>query len=117
MPRYRCSRCHPACVCWPHDLSDKELNEESGFPALVGYLRGDVLAGSERLQRRSVALDLVSVAEHLRLALQSELSALVKPGRHTAVDRRAGGREGTGRRVAAAIRPVAGHAQRWRERL
>lgn len=60
-------------------LQDSELNDESGFPPLVAYLRTEILGQSERLQQRSVALDLLSVTDHLRLALQSELSALQDP--------------------------------------
>ncbi|MCU1638944.1 MAG: Isoniazid-inducible protein iniA [Microbacteriaceae bacterium] len=60
-------------------LQDSELNAESGFPALVAYLRTDILGQTERLQRRSVAQDLLSSTEHLRLALQSELSSLTDP--------------------------------------
>jgi hypothetical protein len=60
-------------------LNDAELNEESGFPALVSYLRKEIVGKAERLQRRSVAQDLLSTAEHLRLSLQAELSALENP--------------------------------------
>ncbi|MHA7264203.1 dynamin family protein [Arthrobacter sp. TMN-37] len=60
-------------------LKDSELNAESGFPALVAYLRSNILGSAESLQRRSVAQDLLSVTEHLRLSLQSELSALEDP--------------------------------------
>ena len=60
-------------------LQDTELNTESGFPALISYLRRDVLGRAEQLQRRSVAQDLLSASEHLRLSLQSELSALQDP--------------------------------------
>ncbi len=60
-------------------LRDSELNAESGFPELVAYLRNNILAQSERLQRRSVAQDLVSATDHLRLSLRSELSALENP--------------------------------------
>ncbi|WP_210505854.1 dynamin family protein [Naasia sp. SYSU D00057] len=60
-------------------LSDRELNAESGFPELVTYLRSEVLGHAEALQRRAVAHDLVSVTEHLSLALQTELSALLHP--------------------------------------
>ncbi|MEX1078310.1 MAG: dynamin family protein [Homoserinimonas sp.] len=60
-------------------LGDNELNAESGIPALVAYLRTEILGKGERLQRRSVAVDLVSVSEHLRLSLQSELNALEDP--------------------------------------
>ena len=60
-------------------LNDAELNEESGFPALVSYLRKEIVGKAERLQRRSVAQDLLSTAEHLRLSLQTELNALENP--------------------------------------
>lgn len=59
--------------------NDAELNDESGFPDLIAYLRRDILGRAALLQRRSVAHDLASVAEHLRLALQSELTALEDP--------------------------------------
>ncbi|MGJ3189326.1 dynamin family protein [Paenarthrobacter sp. FR1] len=60
-------------------LQDTELNEESGFPALIGYLRNTVVGGAARIQRRSVGHDILSVTEHLSLALQSELGALENP--------------------------------------
>jgi hypothetical protein len=60
-------------------LHDTQLNDESGFPALVAYLRSEILGQSERLQKRSVALDLLSITDHLRLSLQSEISALLDP--------------------------------------
>ncbi|TRW45087.1 dynamin family protein [Georgenia yuyongxinii] len=57
----------------------QELNEESGFPELISYLRREIVGQAERLQRRSVAQDLRSTAEHLRLSLSSELAALENP--------------------------------------
>ncbi|MCU1544901.1 MAG: Isoniazid-inducible protein iniA, partial [Homoserinimonas sp.] len=60
-------------------LQDSELNAESGFPPLIAYLRTQIVGEVEQLQHRSVAHDLLSVAEHLSLSLQSELSALVNP--------------------------------------
>jgi GTPase SAR1 family protein len=60
-------------------LGDEGLNTESGFPPMVRYLRAEILGQNERLQRRSVALDLLSITDHLRLSLQSELSALEHP--------------------------------------
>ncbi|AUI50190.1 dynamin family protein [Arthrobacter crystallopoietes] len=60
-------------------LRDDELNAESGFPELVTYLRKEILGQAERLQRHSVARDLLSTTEHLGLSLQSELSALEDP--------------------------------------
>lgn len=59
---------------------DRELNEESGFPALVRFLRQDVLGHAERLTRRSVTHDLLSTADNLRLSVRSELQALQDPG-------------------------------------
>ncbi|WP_426227709.1 dynamin family protein [Pseudarthrobacter sp. DSP2-3-2b1] len=69
-------------------LQDTELNAESGFPGLIGHLRTEIVGKAERLQRRSVSQDLLSVTENLRLSLQSELGALEDP-------------EGTPRMIAA----------------
>jgi replication fork clamp-binding protein CrfC len=60
-------------------LQDAELNSESGFPGLIGHLRNEIVGKAERLQRRSVSQDLLSVTENLRLSLQSELGALENP--------------------------------------
>lgn len=60
-------------------LQDSELNAESGFPALVAHLRNDVVGKAQRIQRRSVSQDLLSVTDNLRLSLQSELEALENP--------------------------------------
>lgn len=60
-------------------LEDDELNTESGFHPLIAYLRSEILGKAERLQRRSVALDLLSTTDHIRLSLQSELNALEHP--------------------------------------
>lgn len=60
-------------------LQDQELNDESGFPALVSCLRNDIVGQATALRRKSVGHDLVSVTDHLRLALQSELEALENP--------------------------------------
>ena len=59
--------------------SDSELNAESGFPELIAYLRRDIVGKAELLQRRSTASDLLSTTEHVRLAIDSELSALQNP--------------------------------------
>ncbi|MDI3194340.1 dynamin family protein [Pseudarthrobacter sp. AL07] len=60
-------------------LQDSELNVESGFPGLIGHLRNEIVGKAERLQRRSVSQDLLSVTENLRLSLRSELGALEDP--------------------------------------
>ncbi|WP_188742920.1 dynamin family protein [Agromyces bauzanensis] len=61
------------------ETSDPELNAESGFPALVSYLRRDIVGQAELLQRRSTASDLLSTSEHVRLAIDAELGALESP--------------------------------------
>jgi hypothetical protein len=61
------------------EASDHELNTESGFATLIAYLRKDVVGQAELLQRRAAAGDLVSAADHLRLAIDSELGALQNP--------------------------------------
>ncbi|WP_261165288.1 dynamin family protein [Microbacterium sp. Marseille-Q6965] len=61
------------------DLQDRELNDESGFPALVSHLRRDVLGRAEALHQRAAAHDLVSVIDQLSMAARSELSALQHP--------------------------------------
>jgi replication fork clamp-binding protein CrfC len=60
-------------------LQDSELNSESGFPRLITHVRNEIVGKAQRLQRRSVSQDLLSVAENLRLSLQSELEALENP--------------------------------------
>ena len=57
---------------------DKQLHEESGFPALVAYLLGAV-ANADRLSRRSVAHDVLTVTDHLAVSLRAELHALRNP--------------------------------------
>jgi len=59
--------------------NDLELNAESGFPALVAFLRTEVVQNITVLQNQSVTHDILSVADHLELSLQSELSALTDP--------------------------------------
>ncbi|MCP2047964.1 UNVERIFIED_ORG: hypothetical protein J3D58_002036 [Paenarthrobacter nicotinovorans] len=60
-------------------LQDSELNNESGFPELVSYLRNTIVAEAAIIQRRSVGNDLMSVTGNLMLALRSELGALENP--------------------------------------
>ena len=60
-------------------LNDKELNEESNFPAIVKFLSEDVLGRQKDRVRDQVLTDVRAAAEHLMLAVQSELSALNDP--------------------------------------
>lgn len=61
------------------DLQDRELNDESGFPALVAHLRRDVLGRAELLHRRAAVHDLTTVVDQLAMSVRSELSALLHP--------------------------------------
>lgn len=61
------------------DLQDRELNDESGFPALVAHLRREVLGRAEVIHERSAVHDLTSVVEQLMLSLRTELNALENP--------------------------------------
>lgn len=58
---------------------DRELNAESGFPALVAHLRSDVLARAETLALRSAVHDLSFVVEQMTVSVRSELSAILHP--------------------------------------
>ncbi|MGP4055992.1 isoniazid-induced dynamin-like GTPase IniA [Mycobacterium sp. 4D054] len=60
-------------------LNDKELNEESNFPALVKFLSDEVLARQRDRVREQVIGEVRAAAEHLSLAVESELSALNDP--------------------------------------
>lgn len=58
---------------------DRELNEESGFPALVAHLRRDVLGKAEVVHQRGAVHDLTSVVDQLKMTIKTELSALLHP--------------------------------------
>jgi replication fork clamp-binding protein CrfC len=60
-------------------LNDKELNEESNFPTLVKFLSDKVLSRENDRVRDHVVAEIRSAAEHLTLAVESELSAFNDP--------------------------------------
>ncbi len=60
-------------------LNDKELNEESNFPAIVNFLSERVLSRENDRIRDQVVDDIRSAAEHLMLAVESELAAINDP--------------------------------------
>lgn len=60
-------------------LNDKELNEESNFPAIVKFLSEQVLSQRRDRVRDQVLAEVRASAEHLKLAVESELSALNDP--------------------------------------
>lgn len=58
---------------------DRELNAESGFPALVSHLRKDILARAEVISAQGAAHDLAFAVEQMTVSMRSELSALTRP--------------------------------------
>ncbi len=64
---------------------DVRLHDESGFPALVSYLRHEILDNAEQLSRRSAAHDVRHVTDHLALSLHSELTVLDEADRDRAL--------------------------------
>ncbi|WP_251445824.1 dynamin family protein [Microbacterium sp. USTB-Y] len=61
------------------ETQDHSLNDESGFPALVGHLHRDVLGRAELVSRRGAVHDLRSVVDQLGMSLHAELNALLHP--------------------------------------
>ncbi|HVL84908.1 MAG TPA: dynamin family protein [Pseudonocardia sp.] len=57
------------------------LNEESGYPVLVRYLREQVLGQADLLDRRSTAQDILEVCEQLATTMRAELSTHQDPGK------------------------------------
>ncbi|PXX65309.1 replication fork clamp-binding protein CrfC [Nocardia tenerifensis] len=68
-------------------LQDQQLGLESGFGALYQFLRDQVVARDQLATRAAVARDIRSAAEHLALALGSELVAVRDPARGAAAVR------------------------------
>ena len=60
-------------------MDDKELNEESNFPAIVKFLSDRVLSRENDRVRDQVLTEVRSAAEHLTLAVTTELSAINDP--------------------------------------
>jgi hypothetical protein len=58
---------------------DASLNEESGYPALVRYLRKRVLGQADRLARRSTAQDVLAVTGQIASGLRTEQAARRNP--------------------------------------
>jgi hypothetical protein len=59
--------------------NDAEINAESGFPALVGYLRKRVLGQADRLARRGAVHDVLAVTGQIAGNLRAELTAQQNP--------------------------------------
>lgn len=59
---------------------DHALNAESGFPALITFLRERVLGQSDRLANRAAANDVVTITAQLATGMRAELAACEDPG-------------------------------------
>lgn len=68
-------------------LQDPQLGVESGFGVLYTFLRDQVVARDQVATRTAVARDIRSAAEHLALALGSELVAVRDPAQGAAAVR------------------------------
>ncbi|MGH3676622.1 MAG: dynamin family protein [Mycobacterium sp.] len=60
-------------------LNDKELNEESNFPAIIKFLSDKVLSREQDRVRDHIVAEIRSAAEHLTLSVESELAAINDP--------------------------------------
>jgi Dynamin family len=60
-------------------LGDAGLNDESGYPALLGHLRAEVVDGADRLVARAAAQDQLSVIGQLETTFASERAVLARP--------------------------------------
>jgi hypothetical protein len=58
---------------------NRALNDESGYPVLISYLRERVLGQAEQLAGRSTAQDVLSVCEQLTTTMRAELTAQENP--------------------------------------
>lgn len=58
---------------------DKELNEESNFPAIVKFLSEKVMSRENDRTRDQVVAEVRAAAQHLQLSVGSELAALNDP--------------------------------------
>jgi dynamin family protein len=65
--------------------NDRNLNQESGFPTLVGYLQNDIAANAETLTLRNATSDLASVCGLIESQFRSEREALTDPERARAL--------------------------------
>jgi len=58
---------------------DRQLNAESGFPELVGFLRDRVVGQSERLANSAAANDVLAITDQLTAKMRAELEAYAEP--------------------------------------
>ena len=59
--------------------NDRDLNQESGFPALVGYLQSEIATNAETLTVRTAASDVLSVTSQLAVAVRERAPGPQQP--------------------------------------
>jgi replication fork clamp-binding protein CrfC len=67
-------------------MNDKELNEESNFPAIVKFLSEKVLGRENDRIRDQVLAEVRSAAEHLTLTVETELASINDPDARDALN-------------------------------
>jgi replication fork clamp-binding protein CrfC len=67
-------------------MNDKELNEESNFPAIVKFLSEKVLSRENDRVRDQVLAEVRSVAEHLTMTVETELASINDPDARDALN-------------------------------
>jgi predicted GTPase len=90
--------------------NDRELNQESGFPELVGYLSNEIAANAEKLTVRNAASDILSVGGLLAAQFQNERKALANPENAAELVK-------TLEELKAKINRLRGGASRWQQTL
>ena len=90
--------------------SDRELNDESGYPRLLEFLRDQVLASAALVARRAVAHTVSDVADQLAQRFAAERDALTDPAGSAELVARL---EETQQRAKALL----GRAARWQQTL
>jgi predicted GTPase len=65
--------------------NDRELNQESGFPALVTYLQTEIAANAEKITVANAKSDMLQTCELLETQFRSEREALADPERAQAL--------------------------------
>ncbi|MGI8796775.1 MAG: dynamin family protein [Acidimicrobiia bacterium] len=61
------------------EADDQELNDESGFPAMVGYLQREVIANADALTVKAACNDIIGVVDQLAAQFTAELKSLQDP--------------------------------------
>ena len=70
---------------YANKADDDEINQESGFAALLSYLEDNIVANAQQLTIDAAAGDLLAVTSHLEAQFESERSVLDDPDKGEAL--------------------------------